>query len=388
MRVTAVGLGRGAVALALVLGGCADAREERGAPAPTAAPSTVAEGATAPDDPAVPEGPAVPPATSAPPATAPAPTTATTAPPAPPKAASLAKGAKGPEVEALERRLADLKYDVGAVDGAYDATTTQAVMAFQKVHGLARDGKAGPAVRAALATATAPAPLVPAGGATRVEVDVPRQVLLLYKGGALARIVAVSTGSGRRYCVDDECARAVTPGGAYRISRRIDGWRTSRLGELYNPLYFNGGIAIHGAPSVPATPASHGCVRIPMSAAEWLPSSVANGTPVYVVGGPRAPVPFDGPAPAGTTPTTKAPATKVPATKAPTMTKVPATKAPTTAAPPTTKAPPTTVPTTAVPTTGSTSATPPATTPAPVATAPPTTGATTNPAPAGSTTPP
>ncbi|MCB1026167.1 MAG: L,D-transpeptidase family protein, partial [Microthrixaceae bacterium] len=26
--------------------------------------------------------------------------------------------------------------------------------------------------------------------------------------------------------------------------------------------YFNGGIALHGSPSVPSYPASHGCVRL------------------------------------------------------------------------------------------------------------------------------
>ena len=43
-------------------------------------------------------------------------------------------------------------------------------------------------------------------------------------------------------------------------------------------------MAIHGAHSVPAGPASHGCVRIPMNAAEWFPSKVGVGTAVYVLG--------------------------------------------------------------------------------------------------------
>jgi hypothetical protein len=36
---------------------------------------------------------------------------------------------------------------------------------------------------------------------------------------------------------------------------------------LYYPNYIYGGVAIHGNPSVPAHPASHGCIRIPMFAA-------------------------------------------------------------------------------------------------------------------------
>ena len=42
----------------------------------------------------------------------------------------------------------------------------------------------------------------------------------------------------------------------------IDGWRDAPLGMLWRPKYFNGGIAVHGAPSVPPYPASHGCVRM------------------------------------------------------------------------------------------------------------------------------
>jgi len=52
------------------------------------------------------------------------------------------------------------------------------------------------------------------------------------------------------------------------------------LGKLYNPVYFVGGIAVHGAPSVPNRPASHGCVRIPMHIAEYFPTLVAKGDPV------------------------------------------------------------------------------------------------------------
>src|SRR5207244_4348779 len=76
----------------------------------------------------------------------------------------------------------------------------------------------------------------------------------------------------------------------------------SRLGMLFNPLYFNGGIAIHGAPSVPPYPASHGCVRIPLGASHWFPALVPNGTPVYVKGVGNAPVPFNEPAPNGAPP--------------------------------------------------------------------------------------
>ncbi|MGH9164812.1 MAG: L,D-transpeptidase family protein [Acidimicrobiales bacterium] len=247
-----------------------------------------------------------------------APTTTTTAPPTTTTVASsttvpppgLGSGSSGGEVLVMEQRLAELRFDVGKVDGSFDSTTYHAVMAFQKAQGLPRTGRATPDVLAALPTAGMPGPMLAGGGANRVEIDLKRQILLLFQNGQLVRTLSISTGSGKRYCVDGDCATAVTPGGSFRVGRKIKGLRVSRLGKLYNPLYFNGGIAIHGSPSVPAGPASHGCVRIPMSASLWFHDAVASGTPVYVLGGSRAPVPFNEQAPgdeAAATSTTIAP---------------------------------------------------------------------------------
>jgi lipoprotein-anchoring transpeptidase ErfK/SrfK len=47
-------------------------------------------------------------------------------------------------------------------------------------------------------------------------------------------------------------------------------------------MYFTGGYAIHGNPSVPPYPASHGCVRVPMWAAPVLYDEMPDGTVVYV----------------------------------------------------------------------------------------------------------
>ena len=234
--------------------------------------------------------------------------------PAPPPP-GLGRGASGAEVLALEQRLAALRYDVGPVDGNFDGTTGHAVMAFQKVSGMERTGRATPDVVTALATAALPGPMFAEGGGDRVEIDLKRQVLALWQGGQLVRTLSVSTGNNKRYCVDGSCAKAVTPGGSFKVLRKIKGLRVSRLGQLYNPLYFNGGIAIHGSNSVPAGPASHGCVRIPMSASRWFHDTVPIGTPVYVIGGSRAPVPFNEPLPGEEDPaatTTTAVATTVP----------------------------------------------------------------------------
>lgn len=199
----------------------------------------------------------------------------------------LGEGDRGPQVAALEQALEARRYDVGTVDDTFDANTRHGVIAFQKVAGLPRTGRATSDVVGQLASAQPPPPLVPGGGASRVEIDLARQVLLLYEADALSRILSTSTGSGKRFCEGGRCRRAVTPAGKFAVYKRISGWRKSDLGRLFNPLYFNQGIAIHGFPSVPTEPASHGCVRIPMAAARWFPERVADGTPVYVVAGQK-----------------------------------------------------------------------------------------------------
>ena len=254
--------------------------------------------------------------------------------PAPPPPPGIGVGARGPEVLALEQKLAELHYDPGSVDGSFDSNTGFAVVAFQKVNGMARTSRATDDVRIALGTAQTPPALVPGGGAGRVEIDVGRQVMFLYQGDQLFKIIPVSTGSGERYCVKGDCARALTPAGSFRVFQKVRGWQTSRLGRLYNPMYFNGGIAIHGSLSVPAYPASHGCVRVQMGIAEYLPKLISNGTPVYVKNGPNAPVPFNEPAPNGTPPQTPPPTTApTPTTASPatTTTTAPATTSTTTA---------------------------------------------------------
>jgi hypothetical protein len=135
--------------------------------------------------------------------------------------------------------------------------------------------------------------MVPGGAPTRIEIDVARQVLFHWVNGNLARILPVSTGSNERYCVDGECSVAVTPGGSFRIGRKAVGLEVAPLGELWWPMYFNGGIAIHGSPSVPAYPASHGCIRIPMYAAPTFYDQVAPGTRVHVLNSPEAEAPPD-----------------------------------------------------------------------------------------------
>lgn len=119
-------------------------------------------------------------------------------------------------------------------------------------------------------------------GPTSIQVDISSQTLFLRKNGRVVRTIHVSTGSGRPYCEKGRCGVARTPRGRFRIYNRISGWKTSYLGQLYSPLYFKGGYAIHGSNSVPRYPASHGCIRVTVANANYLMRAVPNGTPVWV----------------------------------------------------------------------------------------------------------
>jgi len=294
-RLAAVGLA--ALAAFVTAPGCSDGRG-RGAAAPGPTSNSAPAGTSPPESgpgagaPA-PPGPGDAGSAAAPGPTAPASTTTTV-----PADGSLVPGMEGDAVRGLQARLVALHYDPGPVDARYGGALASAVMAFQKVAGLPRTGRATLDVLAALAAPPAdPAPMLADGGATRIEVDLKRQVLLYWRDGTLLRILPVSTGTGRHYCEDGDCGVAVTPGGSFRIERRIRGPHKSPLGLLYDPLFFVGGYAIHGSPSVPAYPASHGCIRIPMHVSGWFYDNVANGTPVYVFGGRTAPTPFPPDAP-------------------------------------------------------------------------------------------
>ena len=194
--------------------------------------------------------------------------------PAQTTATAPASSAAATTMAQVEQKLAALMFDVGAVDGQTDDQTVSAIMAFQKTYGLERTGGlTAPVTAQIMATQTPPPPMVPGGEPNRVEISLARQVLFLYHNGTLTKILPVSTGA----------PDTPTPTGTFRIYRQQSGWRTSALGRLHNPQYFIGGYAMHGSNSVPAGPASHGCVRIPMSASEWFPSQVAIGMQVVIV---------------------------------------------------------------------------------------------------------
>lgn len=213
--------------------------------------------------------------------TTPPPETTTTLPPGPEADGTLELAESGDAVVALQQRLVELGYWMGEPDGTYGQLTRQAVMAFQKVEGLGRDGVAGPDTQARLAQAGRPAPK----GGDGIEIDLARQVLFVVEGGQVTWVVNTSTGSGEAYeSSTGGTAIAATPPGRFQMQRHIDGLREAPLGTLYRPKYFNGGIAVHGSGSIPANPASHGCARVANGAMDmlWSTGAAEIGTSVWV----------------------------------------------------------------------------------------------------------
>ncbi len=176
---------------------------------------------------------------------------------------------KRAELKEAESRLKEMGYRY------------QALITFQKWEGRKVTGRLTRAEFKAIREATAPRPKD--SGYKHVEVDLDRQVLLLIdEDGSVATILPVSTGSGEHYKEKTMSGLAYTPRGRFKIYGKIEGWRKSPLGLLYYPNYFSDGLAIHGNPEVPHTPRSHGCVRIPMSAAKEMSERLDIGTIVLI----------------------------------------------------------------------------------------------------------
>lgn len=244
-----------AAAAALTLAGGCDT--DSGTPSAEGTPTTAQS--SQPSAPAASAEPSTPP--SVPP----------TPPPAPPR--KLKVGAKGADVLALQQRLTELGYWNGKADGKFGGTTQQAIFALQKAAGIGRDGTVGPKTWKVLDAGARPKAKSTSGRI--VEIDLKKQLLMLVENGQITQIFNTSTGSNEYYEQEGETYLADTPRGKFAVGRQIDGWRKAPLGLLWRPKYFNGGIAVHGANSVPPYAASHGCARVSIAAMNWLWSNDA-----------------------------------------------------------------------------------------------------------------
>lgn len=182
-------------------------------------------------------------------------------------------GSKGEEVFLLQKILKE-GYLPGPLDGVFGPKTREAVIAFQKVNNLKRDGIVGPQTWRALEKPQKP---LPKYGGTHTEIDLGKQVLYFVEEGKIIAIIPISTGK----------KGTETPCGQFKVYRLWPGWHevVNRPwgGWMYNSIYFRGAYAIHGFFSVPVYPASHGCVRVPLVYADWLYSKVGKrGEIIYI----------------------------------------------------------------------------------------------------------
>ena len=222
------------------------------------------------------------------------------------------RGAAGPEIKLIQDRLVELKFDPGVADGAFGERTQQAVWAFEKlVMGVPRDqvtGKVTPERWSRMQDPLVILPRRPDATPDHTEIYLPEQVLIVFHADTPVVVTHIASGTNEEWCEevtispgeqDNEtgtepikkgvCGLSWTPGGVYKFYRMVVGRRESQLGGMYNPVYFNKGIAVHGAKDVPDHPASHGCIRIPMHISDYFQSLVAKGDQVFVFDGVKDP---------------------------------------------------------------------------------------------------
>jgi hypothetical protein len=228
----------------------------------------------------------------------------------------LAYGSAGQSVRSLQERLDELGFFVGPIDGQFGNLTKMAVWAFEKlVMQVPRSEATGVVTDELWQEMQQPMRIEPrrtnAAGQTtpnHVEVYLPEQVVAFFEDDEAVLISHMSSGDGREWreevtidvgeygnehgtepLVRGEIGWSITPGGVYDIDRMIDGVRQSALGGMWDPAYFNYGIAIHGAMNVPLEPASHGCIRVPLKVGEVFHDYVGVGDSVFVWDGVKEP---------------------------------------------------------------------------------------------------
>ena len=116
---------------------------------------------------------------------------------------------------------------------------------------------------------------VPAeAGAQRVVVSLSDQMAYLYRGNELVAASTISSGKDEK----------PTPTGIFSVLGKAPMYRSKKYDNAPMPWMQridNYGIALHAGYN-PGTPASHGCVRLPMAFAKKLYSVTDVGTPVFI----------------------------------------------------------------------------------------------------------
>ncbi|MCH9816359.1 MAG: L,D-transpeptidase family protein [Actinomycetia bacterium] len=175
----------------------------------------------------------------------------------------LRRGDKGPEVRPLLRELKALGFHTPQGGNKYDKTVSDVVLAFRKSQGMKRSKTMTRGTWRSLLAAEPIKPRYRKPG-THIEVNKTTQLMMVVRDGNVLGTMHVSTGRTGN-----------TPEGSFRIFQRGGSY-------LYRFMAFLGNYGLHGYVPVPAYPASHGCVRQPMWAADWTWRKTRMGTEVIV----------------------------------------------------------------------------------------------------------
>jgi N-acetylmuramoyl-L-alanine amidase len=180
-----------------------------------------------------------------------------------------------------ELRLRDLGYWIETIDGKPDDSTLAAIKAFRRINDYENLGQPNGTDLPAL-DKTRPLTAKIDEGA-HFEVDIRRQIIFFVDMNCrISHILPVSTGSGQVFTEGEKKRLAETPRGRFTVYRKMYGWREGPLGQMYYPNYIVGGVSVHGSSYVADYPRTHGCIAVPMFAAEKLSELMPVGTVVIV----------------------------------------------------------------------------------------------------------
>lgn len=221
--------------------------------------------------------------------------------------ALVAGVATGPPAQAASAQISEAQsiltkfaIPTGPVDGIWGPQTAQGMCTFRQIAGLtvSRAGltEADLARLREFNAAYASLSAIPApsrnGHTTYVLATRTCQTMLYAHGGAWVRVMRMSTGK----------PGYGTPTGNFWLGSTRPGWSCSTLypescyyrnqgvnalyrtkgvpyskyGNMYNKRVITGAYMLHGSPSVPTYPASHGCVRVRIADSDWMYRNISN----------------------------------------------------------------------------------------------------------------
>jgi len=224
---------------------------------------------------------------------------------------TLAKGMAGDDVAEVQQRLTDLGFWPGPIDGYFGDETRRSVWAYEKlvlsVPYNEPSGQVTPDMWSGMQDPFVIQPRRSNSTPSHTEIYLPEQVIAVFHDNVPVMISHMASGDNKDWCeevtispgeynnptdeplVRGECGKSITPGGVFSYKRKVEGIRQGSLGGMWDPVYFNYGIAVHGALNVPLQPASHGCIRIPLPLSPSFQELVSVGDQVFVFDGVKEP---------------------------------------------------------------------------------------------------